>query len=405
MLRPTNEPHAETNRTLNHLTPEEAKFRDWLLAGSAQLNDNAYRDNPKSAPKQRPTTHADASERRVSAGQNSILFNLGNATGDTMELMPGGWKIASDPARAARRSRTVAGLPYPDEPSALPVNFTGFRNLLNLRDQEDWDRCLCWLLAALRPEGPYPILAITGPKASGKSTAALLLRSLIDPAQYPVIPLTSNERYVGLLAQVHWVLAFDNVRDIPSHISAAICSANRPTILIVPNDANWTPSPEIAGRALTINTRPLSETKQKEPGAIWWEFKNTRTKTLSALLTSVCVALGKQTKFSDLQAWLNAAQPAVNLSPAEIQAILKPVKTQTTEDLAEPIGELMGTVHEWTGTATKLLKALHAIDPASTNWLKTPREISNRINQSAAKLRPQGISMKFEGKGRITISR
>lgn len=408
MQRPNHETPVAPMLTMNNLSPEEARFRDWLIDGSARLSANSDRDKPAPPPKPRRPPE-DPSEPRVAAGRNSIIFNLGNAGGDTIELMPGGWKIAGSPARAASRTRTVAGLPYPDEPSSLPVNFLTFRSLLNLNGQDDWDRCLCWLLAALRPEGPYPILVVTGPKASGKTTAALLLRSLIDPAQFPLIPLTSNERHIGLLAQFHWVLAFDEVKSVASHLSSGIQAANRPVILVVPADANWTPGPELANRVLIVTTRPLPAEKVQKPGAIWWDFKTVRPKTLSALLTAVCVALGnhKSPGFSDLAAWLNAAEPAVKLSSAEIRAILTPRKSKLAPDsnLAETITALMTIASPWTGTATKLLQAVHAIDPASTDWPKTPQTISDRLNQSVAKLRLQKIEMKFEGKGQISITR
>ena len=393
---------------MDTLSPEQARFRDWLIDGNARLNGNSYRDKPATASRPR-RPQEDPAEPRISAGPASIIFNLGNAGCETIELMPGGWKIAGNPARAAARTRTVAGLPYPDEPSSLPVNFHAFRSLLNLSGPDDWDRCLCWLLSALRPEGPYPLLVVTGPKASGKTTAALLLRSLIDPAQFPLIPLTSNERHIGLLAQFHWVLAFDDVKSVASHLSSGIQAAQRPVILVVPEEANWTPGPELANRVLTVTTRPLPEAKVQKPGAIWRDFKITRPKTLSALLTAVCVALGnhKGPGFSDLAAWLNAAEPAIKLSPAEIRAILTPGKSKPPADtnLAEPITALMTAASTWTGTATKLLKALHAIDPASTDWPKTPQAISARLNQSVAKLRLQRIEMKFEGRGQISITR
>ena len=408
MQRHNQETLAEPTLTMDNLSPEETKFRDWLIDGNSRLRVNAYRDKPITAPRQRRPLE-DPAEPRVAAGQNSIVFNLGNAAGETIELMPGGWKIAASPDLAASRTRTVSGLPYPDEPSRLPVDFHSFRKLLNLSGQDDWDRCLCWLLAALRPEGPYPILVVTGPKSSGKTTAALLLRSLIDPAQFPLIPLTNNERHISRLAEFHWVLAFDNVKSLASHLSSGIQAANRPVILVVPEDANYVPGPELAHRVLNVTTVPFAAEKIQKTGAIWLEFKMIRSKTLSALLTAVCVALGnhKGPPLSDLAAWLNAAEPAVKLSAAEIGAILNPGKPKTApqSDLAETIAALMTVDSTWAGTATQLLQALHSIDPASTDWPKTPQAISSRLNQSVAKLRLRGIEMKFQGGGLIGITR
>jgi hypothetical protein len=75
MLRPIQETHEAGKLTTNSLSPEESRFRDWLIDGSPHLSDNAYRDESKSAPKPRPTI-ADAAEPRVSAGpDNTIVFN------------------------------------------------------------------------------------------------------------------------------------------------------------------------------------------------------------------------------------------------------------------------------------------------------------------------------------------
>ena len=408
MQRHNQETLAEPTLTMENLSPEETKFRDWLIDGNSRLRGNACGDKPITAPRQRRSLE-DPAEPRVAAGQNSIVFNLGNAAGETIELMPGGWKIAANPALAASRTRTVSGLPYPEEPSQLPVDFHSFRKLLNLRGQDDWDRCLCWLLAALRPEGPYPILVVTGPKASGKTTAALLLRSLIDPAQFPLIPLTNNERHISRLAQFHWVLAFDNVKSLAAPLSSGIQAANRPVILVVPEEAQYVPGPELADRVLTVTTGPLTAEKIQKTAAIWLQFKTIRSKTLSALLTAVCVALGnhKGPPLSDLAAWLNAAEPAVKLSPAEIGAILNPDKPKAApqSDLAETIDALMTIESTWAGTATQLLTALHSIDPASLDWPKTPQAIARCLNQSVAKLRLRGIEMKFQGRGQIGITR
>ena len=79
---------------MDNLSPEEARFREWLIDGNSRLRANFYRDKPATPPKPRPQSHQDPSEPRVAAGRNSIVFNLGNAAGETIELMPGGWKMS-----------------------------------------------------------------------------------------------------------------------------------------------------------------------------------------------------------------------------------------------------------------------------------------------------------------------
>src|ERR1700733_5616802 len=65
-------------------------------------------------------------------------------------------------------------------------------------------RMLFWLMSALRPTGPYPILVLRGPASSGKSTLARALRTLIDPSTAPLRRLPPNDRDLLHLAQHNW---------------------------------------------------------------------------------------------------------------------------------------------------------------------------------------------------------
>ena len=40
---------------------------------------------------------------------------------------------------------------------------------------------VAWMLAALRPKGPYPVLVLQGEQGSSKSTTERLLRASVDP--------------------------------------------------------------------------------------------------------------------------------------------------------------------------------------------------------------------------------
>ncbi len=55
------------------------------------------------------------------------------------------------------------------------------RSFLNLPAANDFVLTVAWLLAALRPSGPYPLLAVAGEQGSAKTTLTKILRALVDP--------------------------------------------------------------------------------------------------------------------------------------------------------------------------------------------------------------------------------
>jgi len=60
-------------------------------------------------------------------------------------------------------------------------NLLALRQLLNLTDDGDWTLVLAWLVAALRPTGPYPILLVHGEQGTAKSMLVRILRKFVDP--------------------------------------------------------------------------------------------------------------------------------------------------------------------------------------------------------------------------------
>ena len=93
-------------------------------------------------------------------------------------------------AMAADRAEPAGAIP----PSAglRPLPFPEFRHAdrqAQAVPQRQRAMISCWwsrvLLAALRPAGPYPVLALIGEQGTAKTTLLRLLRSLLDPSAAP----------------------------------------------------------------------------------------------------------------------------------------------------------------------------------------------------------------------------
>jgi hypothetical protein len=161
-------------------------------------------------------------------------------------------------------------------PESTPEAADSLPDLLNI-DTANWDKLQTWLLAALRPKGPFPVLIIQGPGGSGKSTAARIIRALLDPVAAPLHPLPSQEGQVMQLAYRNRILAFDHVTRMSNSVADALCRLSTGTcvtirlpghqppieldlarpILITANE-NFKPRPDLARRAITIELEPLA---------------------------------------------------------------------------------------------------------------------------------------------------
>src|SRR5688572_14092273 len=91
------------------------------------------------------------------------------------------------------------------------------RPFVNVGSDRDWLLLQAWLLAAMWPRGPYPILAINGEQGSAKSTVSKLLVRLIDGSDIRTKPNDERDVYVAL--KNNWLLAYDNMSGVPDWLS------------------------------------------------------------------------------------------------------------------------------------------------------------------------------------------
>ena len=154
-------------------------------------------------------------------GVNDVVLDIADTPAGAVEITPEGWTMHFQFDKYPfYRPQGVFDIDKPKGPGSLEP----LRHLLqHLASQADWLRILAWLLAALRPKGPYPILVLQGPPASGKTQAARMLRDLIDPAATPLTPLPATEGRLHSLAMHNRVLAFDHISALPRRISDALC--------------------------------------------------------------------------------------------------------------------------------------------------------------------------------------
>src|SRR5262249_13706110 len=86
----------------------------------------------------------------------------------------------------------------------------GFLNV----DNHGWTLMRTFLVAALRPGFPLPILVAKGEQGSGKSTACRVISSLIDPRTSALRGVPREVRDLTAAARNSWLVCFDNLSKV-----------------------------------------------------------------------------------------------------------------------------------------------------------------------------------------------
>jgi hypothetical protein len=349
-----------------------------------------------------------------------ILLDLADPGRRFVTISPEGWHVAPGENALFQTSRSTAPLPTPvpsDDPGPA---LAALRSYLNLPDRSAWIRCLAWLVSALRPSGPFPFLILQGPPASGKTFAARVLRSLIDPNASALTPVPSTVRDLLAVARQNWVLAFDHVSGLAPQIPDALCrlstglgaslrespsetepllqSYRRPVIFTA--TSRWPPPPELAERALTVSLPALPATNRRPETELLASLTEAFPAILGALCAAVSTALRRlpaqppvSGRLPDAFAWMLAASPALvctgedAFTEAEIREAFAAPMPRTTE---QAVRDLLHQQSQWSGSATRLFELLSPLASCAS-----PKVLSEQLREAAGSLAAAGITVKY----------
>jgi hypothetical protein len=366
---------------------------------------------------------------RVAEFEGAIYLDLGTESWEAIKITEHGWVRASEPPVRFRRTAGMRPLPMP----VLGGSVEELRRFVNIETEADFLLIVAFLIATLRPKGPYPVLILLGEQGSAKTTTGRVIRSLVDPSTAPTRTAPREERDLMIAATNAWILAYDNISKIPPWLSDALCrlatggafstrqlytdtdevilEARRPVMLNGITD--MADRDDLRDRAIMLTLPSIPDSERRDEETFWQEFEAAGPQILGALLDAVSAALrdiqdttlDEKPRMADFARWVTAAAPGLGWDPcAFLDAYTGnregAIDTFLEEDrVANEVRVLVEERGDWKGTASELLEELDGSAGEKVrkarDWPNGPRALSGQLRQAAPALRRVGIHVSF----------
>jgi hypothetical protein len=412
------------------------RFRGWLRRRYYEATGGAPNGHAMSSELDLLEARAqfDAPERqvhiRLAEHEGHIYLDLADEHWRAVEIGPDGWRVNKFPPVRFRRPAGMLPLPVPESGGSIEALWP----LLNLSSRSEFVLVVAWLLAALRPGRPYPLLAISGEQGSAKTVLCKMLKALVDPNVAAVRALPREERELMIAANNGHLLAFDNLSGLPAWLSDGLCrlasggsfavrqlytddeevlfQASRP--LLVNGIEDVISRADLADRGIFLTLAPIGEQQRRSEAELWREFDLARSRILGALLDAAVrglqsmpnVRLTSLPRMADFALWATACEsawwPAGTFArgydanrKAAVEGIIE------ADPVALCVQALMAERGSWAGTASDLLRSASALAGNNgSNWPKNPGALAGRLRRVQTFLRVLGIEISFTREGR-----
>jgi len=365
---------------------------------------------------------------RIAGDKTRILYDLCDGDWRTVMITPNGWSIKPGTG-IFKRNSNMAPMPNPVQGGKIEA----LKPLVNMSD-DDWVLYVAWLVGALCPWGPYPILFIGGAEGSAKTTTANFARALVDPARVLSSAPPRDDKDLVVQAKANRVVSIDNVSYVPGWLSDALCRISvgggymvrklytddslvifdhqQPVVLNSIGDI--LSNNDLADRSISLFLPQVPEKERKTQRSIEAEFKRVLPGVFGGLLTSVSMALKRldETKpsclarMADFSLWVTAAEPALPWEPGRFMEVYssnradqvqRSIENNTfTAAIIDWLGGRGGKI--WTGTSKGLLGELKPYAVGRTDskeWPATPEAVGKKLRRLTGFLARAGIDVDF----------
>src|SRR5271168_2929203 len=376
---------------------------------------------------------------RVANHRGKLYLDLCDRAWRAVEIDAEGWRIVDRPPPRFQRTRGSRPLPAPERGGGIDE----LRRFMNV-DHQGWTLIKAFLVAALRPGVPCPILVAKGEQGAGKTSACRIISALIDPRTGALRGVPREVRDLIAAARNSWLVCFDNLSHLPEELADAACrlatgggfggrelysdhdeaifDATRPIVFNAIPDLGAA-RPDFLDRAVIVEFLDMKPELRRDEAQFWREFDELRPRVLGALLDAATaglrnlpnVRIDHPPRMADFAIWIGACEESLGMEPGEALTAYRSNRTEThnlaleSSPLYEPVAEL--AQEGFSGTVTELHARLTSMMSESmrrsVRWPKAPSVLGSALRRIASNLRAVGIEIQFSRadiRGRRVVS-
>jgi hypothetical protein len=322
--------------------------------------------------------------RVAPADDGGLWIDLGH--GQYVSVAAHGWSVERHAGVRFRKPSRMAALPVP-VPGGHVRQLRPFVNC----EEAEFFTLVAFVLAALRPTGPYPILEISGEMGSAKSTTTRLVRMLIDPHANDLRGAVRSEQQLAVQAQHCHLVVLDNVSAITPDISDVLCrlstggeygarrlysDLDEVTVqLYRPCAMNGIGAiierSDLMDRCWPVGLKALERGARMSEAAYWAKVQTVLPAVFGAILDGLVTAvrdvhtvrLDDSGRLVDAESWATAAETGLRLPAGTFVSSLRQ-RTRAAlwramdadPDLWDTLEQLARRPHGWRGTVTELMR-------------------------------------------------
>jgi putative DNA primase/helicase len=321
-----------------------------------------------------------------------VYVDMCNARWQAIVIDGDGWRVIDDPPPHFRREPGMLPLPTPST-VAPKHGIERLTEVLRLRDERDLVVVTAWALAALANRSPFTVIVFLGEPGSTKTSAAFVVRSLVDPNVSPLRARPKDLHEVFVAAAHSRVVAYNNLSHLPDWLSDGICvvsegsgesqrelftNADESLIVacapfMVTSIENVIRRGDLAQRTLYVHLASVSDKERMTEDEFKLKFRRAHADILGALCSAVAhglktekaLKIGALPRMATFYKWTTACEGAL-WPKGTFAAAFEANALGATEDVIESdkaafqLRLFMIDRGEWNGTATQLLVELAA---------------------------------------------